>query len=143
MRRDQIRFENPITQLDPSDSQIEKWHRSLTSKNLTEQNRPGTAEVRGTRKSTSTTSDRCVGLRIQPRCASASPQPDYSSLSVDAGSGLENKESSAPSARLSWLRIIMREYTQSSSSRAGLGCFVEKKYHVKRLGTSLRGQTRA
>ena len=36
----------------------------------------------------------------------------------------------------------MREYTQSSSSRAGLGCFVEKKYHVKRLGTSLHGQTR-
>ena len=37
----------------------------------------------------------------------------------------EHKEGSAPSARLSWLRI-MRADTQSSSSRAGLGCFVEK-----------------
>ena len=78
---------------------------------------------------------------MNERSRRASPQPDYSLLSVDAGSDLENKESSAPSARLSWLRI-MREYTQSSSSRAGLGCFVEKKYHVKRLETSLRGQTR-
>ena len=59
------------------------------------------------------------------RSRRASPQPDYSWLSVDAASDLENKESSAPSARLSWLRI-MREYAQSSSSRAGLGCFVEK-----------------
>ena len=41
------------------------------------------------------------------------------------GPTVENKETSAPSARLSWLRIT-REYTQSSSSsRAGLGCFVE------------------
>ena len=72
----------------------------------------------------------------------ASPQPDYNELSVDAGSDVENKENSAPSERtFSWLRIV-REYTHSSSSRAGLGCFVEQKYHVKRLGTSLRGQTR-
>ena len=42
-----------------------------SSKNLTEQSRPGTAAVRGTRKSTSTSSDRCVGLRIQPRCLTA------------------------------------------------------------------------
>ena len=34
---------------------------------------------------------------------------------------------------------IMQEYTQSSSSSAGLGCFVEKKHHVNRLGTYLRG----
>ena len=44
--------------------------------------------------------------------------------------------------RASFVAIrVMREYTQSSSSRAGLGCFVEEKYHVKRLGTSPRGQT--
>ena len=30
----------------------------------------------------------------------------------------------------------------AASHRAGLGCLVEKKYHMKRLGTSLRGQSR-
>ena len=99
---------------------------------LAEQSRPGTAAVaRGAHKSTSSTSsDRLFGQRIQQRCANersrrAPPQPDYGYLSVDAGSDLENQNSSAPSARLSWLRII-REDTQSSSSRAGLGCLVEK-----------------
>ena len=117
-----------------------------SSKNLAEQTRPGTAAVRGTHKSTSTSSDRCVGLRIQPRRANAVAAPHRSQTTASCRSTrvrtyVENKESSAPSARLSWLRI-MREYTQSSSSRAGLGCFVEKKKHVKRLDTSLRGQTR-
>ena len=66
-----------------------------------------------------------------------SPQPDYDELSVDAGSDLENKESSAPSACLSWLRII-REYTHTAAAaaaaaatvgyRVGLGCLVEKKH---------------
>ena len=52
-----------------------------------------------------------------------------------------NLDTRTQSPRLSWLRI-MREYTQSSSSsRAGLGCFVEKQHHVKRVGTALRGQT--
>ena len=44
-----------------------------SSKNPTEQSRPGTAAVRGTHKSMS--SDRCVGLRIQPRCANAVATP--------------------------------------------------------------------
>ena len=48
--------------------------------------------------------------RIQPRCANAAAAPhhrqNYSELSVDAGSDLENKVTSAPSARLSWLRIM-------------------------------------
>ena len=69
---------------------------------------------------------------------------------MDAGSNLETKKSSAPNARLLWLRII-REYTTAAAAavaavvghrRGGLGCLVEKKYHVKRLGTALRGQTR-
>ena len=50
------------------------------------------------------------------------------------------REQGEQRTRLSWLRT-MRESTQSSSSRAGIGFVVEKKYHVKRLGTSLRGQT--
>ena len=49
-----------------------------SSKNLTEQSRPGTAAVRGTHKSTSTSSDRCVGMRIQPRCANAVAAPHRS-----------------------------------------------------------------
>ena len=40
--------------------------------------------------------------------------------------------------------VIMREYTQREqhSSRAGLGCFSENKFHMKCIGTSLRGRTR-
>ena len=72
------------------------------------------------RWTTNTTTMRELSRRV-------SPQPDYNQLSADAGSDLENKESNAPRTRLSWLRI-MREYAQSgSSSRAGLGCFVEKQ----------------
>ena len=99
------------------------------SKNLTEQSRPGTAAVRGTHKSTS--SDRCVGLRIQPRCANAVAAPHRNQTTASCRSTrartylVENKNSRASIARLSCLRII-REYTQSSSSRAGLGSFVEK-----------------
>ena len=84
IRRDKILFENPMAQvvrfwpkirrLDPSDSQIDKWHRSSINykinpksdslglrilksingiglqsiKNLAEQRRPGTTAVRGT-----------------------------------------------------------------------------------------------
>ena len=54
--------------------------------------------------------------------------------------GLGPREQGEQRTRLSWLRT-MRESTQSSSSRAGIGFVVEKKYHVKRLGTPLRGQT--
>ena len=88
-------------------------------KNLTEQSRPGTTAVRGTHKSTS--SDRCVGLRIQPRYANAVAAPRRSQTTASCRSTrarthqVENKKSSAPSACLSWLRII-REYTQSSRS---------------------------
>ena len=55
--------------------------------------------------------------------------------------GLGPREQGEQRTRLSWLRI-MRDYTQSCSSRAGPGCFVANKYHVKRIGTSLRAQTR-
>ena len=57
-------------------------HRIIKSKNgiglssskiLTEQSRPGTAAVRDTHKSTS--SDRCLGLRIRPRCENAVAAP--------------------------------------------------------------------
>ena len=86
----------------------------------------------------STSSDRCVELRIKPHGGVRTQSPRLSAdrlqLSGDAGSDLETKKSSAPRARLSWLRVI-REYAASSSHRAGLGC------QVKRLGTSLRGQT--
>ena len=52
-----------------------------SSKNLTEQSRPGTAAVRGTHKSAS--NDRCVGLNtntttMRERSRRASPQRDYS-----------------------------------------------------------------
>ena len=73
-------------------------------------------------------------ITMRGRSRRASPLPDYSSLSVDAGSDLGTKKSSAPSARLSLLRII-REYTQQQQqqvivlvSDAWL-----KKYHVKRF----------
>ena len=78
---------------------------------------------------------------MRERSRRASLQPDYSWLSVDAGSDLENKESSAPSARLSWLRIMQSTH-RAAAHHAGLGCFDEKKYHLKRRGTSLRCQTR-
>ena len=52
-------------------------------------------------------------------------------------------ENSAPSACLSWLRII-REYTQQQQQQQQ--CWARilggQKYRVKRLGTSLRGQAR-
>ena len=53
---------------------------------------------------------------MRERSRRASPQPDYSLLSVDAGSDLETKKSSVPSAPLSWLRII-REYTQQQQQQ--------------------------
>ena len=58
----------------------------LSSKNLTEQSRPGTAAVRGTHKSTSASSDRCVGLRIQPRCANAVAAPHRSQATASCRS---------------------------------------------------------
>ena len=66
--------------------QIEKWHRSLIKKNLTEQSRPGTAAVRGTHKSTCTSSDRCVGLRKQTRCANAIAAPHCSQTTASCRS---------------------------------------------------------
>ena len=80
---------------------------------------------------------------MRERSRRASPQPDYSELSVDASSDLETKKSNAPSARLSWLRII-REYTQQHQQQiivVGSDAWL-KKYYLKRLGTPLRGQTR-
>ena len=69
---------------------------------------------------------------------------DRLQLPSDAGSDLETKKSSAPSAGLSWLRII-REYTQQQQQQSvivlGSDAWLEKN-HVKRLGTSLRCQTR-
>ena len=87
------------------------------------------------RTASSTGSDRCLGLRIRPRCANAFAAP-LSGLTCRAtrASDLETKRSNAPSTHLSWLRII-REYAAGGSHRAGLGC------HAKLLGTSLRGKT--
>ena len=76
-------------------------------------------------------------MRERSRCAS--PQPDYSYVAVGRRWLGPREQGEQRTQRVFG---IMREYTQSSSSRAGLGCFVEKKYHVKRLGMSLRGQTR-
>ena len=68
--------------------------------------------------------------KIRERSRRASPQPDYSYLSVDAGSHLDTKMISAPSARLSQLRISTRECTHTAAAaaghRGGLGCLVEK-----------------
>ena len=126
IRRDKTWFENPMAQvvrfcpkiqrLGPSDYQIEKWHRFLIlrSKNLIEQRRPGTAAVRGTHKSTR--GDRCAGLQIQPRCANAVAAPHRSQTTASCRSTraqtYQNKETSAPSARLSWLGIMQQVYTQ-------------------------------
>ena len=62
------------------------------------------------------------------RSRRASPQPDYSYLSVDADSDLaKTKKSSLPSARLAWLKCHTRVHTeQQLCHRAGLGCLVEK-----------------
>ena len=57
------------------------------------------------------------------------------------GLALRGQGDSAPSARLSWLRV-MREYTQEQQLIVLGSDALLKKYHVKRLGTSLRGQTR-
>ena len=64
--------------------------------------------------------DAFFGIRIYPRCANAVAAPLHSHhiascLSVDAGSDLETKTSSTPSARLLWLRII-REYTMAAAA---------------------------
>ena len=64
-----------------------------------------------------------VAIQLQP----SKTKTRYSAKCTCAGSDLENKESSSSSARLSWLRIVSRESTHSSSSRARLGCFVEQK----------------
>ena len=69
-----------------------------------------------------------------------SPRLTAAKLQLAVGRrGLGPREQGKQRTRLWWLRI-MREYTQSGSSHTGLGCFVEKKYHVKRPGTCLRGQ---
>ena len=69
-----------------------------------------------------------------------SPRLTAAKLQLAVGRrGLGPREQGKQRTRLWWLRI-MREYTQSGSSHTGLGCFDEKKYHVKRPGTCLRGQ---
>ena len=113
-----------------------------SSKNPTEQSRPGTAAVRGTHKSMS--SDRCVGLRIQPRCANAVVAPHRSQTTVGCRSTRARTQRTrrARPARVFRGYVSYESAHRAAAHRAGLGCFVEKKYHVKRLGTSLRGQTR-
>ena len=62
------------------------------SKNLTEHGRPGTAAVRRTHKSTSTSSDRRFGLRIQPRCANAVAAPLRNQATASCRRGLGPRE---------------------------------------------------
>ena len=113
-------------------------------KNLTEQSRPGTTAVRGTHKSTS--SDRYVGPRTQPRCANAVAAPRRSQTTASCRwtrprTYLE-KEGEQHTQRASFVATYHTRVQTRAASRSGRGCFVEKKYHVKRLGTSLCGQTR-
>ena len=86
---------------------------------------------------------------MRERSRRLSPQPG-SQLSVEAGSDLETKKSRHPAR-------VFRDYVSYDSTHTaaaaasaaaaaachsvGLGCLVEK-YHVKRLGTALPGQTR-
>ena len=44
--------------------------------------------------------------------------------------------------RASFVAPLYESTHKTAGHRAGIGCLVEKKYHVKRVGTSLRGQTR-
>ena len=91
----------------------------VPGKKLTEQSQPGTAAAAQVHTRVRVAIDVLdyEYTTMSERSRRASPQPDYSQLSVDAGSDLEIEEGSAPSTHLSWLRI-MREYTQSISSRA-------------------------
>ena len=105
----------------------------LSSKNVTEQSRPGTAAVRGTHKSTNTSSDRCVGLRIQPRCANAVAAPHRSQTTGSCRSTRTQRAS------------FVATYHARVHTEQQLSCWARmlclKKKHVKRLGTSLRSQT--
>ena len=55
--------------------------------------------------------------KIREHSRRASPQPDYSYLSVEAGSHLDTKMINASNARLSQLRIITREECTQYSQR--------------------------
>ena len=58
-----------------------------SSKNLAERSRYSSGDTaRGIHRSTSTSSDRCVGLRIQPRCANAVAAPHRSQTTASCWS---------------------------------------------------------
>ena len=58
------------------------------------------------------------------------------------GRGLEPREQGEQRTQRTSFVATYHTRVHTAAARSGLGSFVEKKYHVKRLGTSLRGQTR-
>ena len=112
-----------------------------SSKNLTEQSRPGTAAVRNTKVRAGIDA---LDYEYNHDERTQSPRLTAARLQLAVGRrGLGPREQEQRIQHSYFVAIrIMRGYTQGSSSRAGLGCFVQKKSHVRRLDTSLRGQTR-
>ena len=138
-----VRFWPKIRRLDPSNYQIEKWRRSLISKNLTEQSRPGTAAVvRGTHKVRVAID--ALDYEYNHDARTQSPRLTAARLQLAVGRrGLGSREQGEQrTQRASFVaKYHAREYTeQQLSSWARMLCL--KKYHAKRLGTSLGGQTR-
>ena len=105
--------------------------RLYSSKNLTinKQSRAGTAAVRGTYKSTS--SDRCVGLRIPPRCANAVAAPLCGQTAAVCRRGLgprDQEEQRTPHASfVTTYHSRVHTAAAAAVSCRGLGCLVETK----------------
>ena len=97
-----------------------------SSKSLTQQSLGYTAAVRGY-SSTSSNRNRCVGLRIQPRCANAVATPLLGQITVVGRRGLGHKRPRRAAHPARVLRgYLSCESTQQAgvSHCAGLGCLV-------------------
>ena len=137
-----VRFWPKIRRLDQSDSQIENGIGLLSSKNLAEQSRPGTAAARGTHKSTSTSSDRCVGLRIQPRCANTVAAPHRSQTTASCRSTRARTwrtRSAAHPARVFRGYVLCESTHRAAALVLGSDSLLKK---TPREAPRLRGQTR-
>ena len=122
-----VRFWPKVRRLDPSDYQIEKWHRSLVSKNLAERSRYSSS-TRFAQKYEYDTQKYDYEYNHDAR--TQSPRLTAARLQLAVGRrGLGPREQGEQCTQhASFVVRIMREYTQSScSSGAALGCFVEKK----------------
>ena len=117
-----------------------KWHPSLIK------SRPGTAAVLGTRytQEFEHVAIDALDYKCNHNARTQSPRLTAARLQLAVGRrGLGSREQgdqrTRPASVVATYRT--RVYTKLAA-RAGPGCFVEKKYHVERLGMSLRGQIR-